>query len=91
MLFGLVVWSIPSILTATLGDYLPHGKITTALGYVTFIFGIGQISGPTLAGILAQHTGSFHAAYLLAAALTSLAFLLALFLRPPSARSSAGK
>ena len=90
VLFGLVVWSIPSILTATLGDYLPHGKITTALGYVTFIFGIGQISGPTLAGFLAQHTGSFHAAYLLAAAMTFLAFFLALFLRPPSGRHSAG-
>lgn len=85
ILFGLVVWSIPSILTATLGDYLPHAKITTALGYITFIFGIGQITGPTLAGLLAQVGGGFHAAYLLAAAMTALAFLLVLFLRPPPA------
>ena len=87
-LFGLVVWSIPSILTATLGDYLPQAKITTALGYITFIFGIGQITGPTLAGLLAEKSGGFHAAYLLAAAMTALAFLLVLFLRPPPAAES---
>ncbi len=85
VLFGFAVWSIPSILTATLGDYLPRDKVTTALGHLTFIFGIGQILGPALAGLLADASGTFHSSYLLAASMTSIAFILTAVLRQPAA------
>ncbi len=88
VLFGFVVWSIPSILTATIGDYLPRDKVTTALGHLTFIFGIGQIAGPALAGLLADASGTFHSSYLLAAAMTASAVVLTALLRQPQ-RSAA--
>jgi predicted MFS family arabinose efflux permease len=50
-----------------------------AFGRMTASFGIGQMTGPTLAGILAQQTGSFRAASLIAAAALMIAAALALW------------
>ena len=50
-----------------------------AFGHMTASFGIGQMTGPTLAGVLAQYTGSFRAASLIAAAALITAAVLALW------------
>ncbi|MEH6470359.1 MAG: MFS transporter [Halopseudomonas sp.] len=84
LLFGLVAFSIPPIIAATLGDYMGPYQVATSFGYVTFFFSIGQIIGPTLAGTLAEASGSFSGSYLLSASLTALAVGLALMLRKPS-------
>ncbi len=86
VLFSLVVWSIPSIITATIGDYLPRENVTSAFGTITFIFGIGQVCGPPLAGLLADASGSFSSSYLLAAAMAASGGVLTLLLRPPAAQ-----
>jgi sugar phosphate permease len=76
--FGIVAWSVPSIIAALVADYAGHQRIATIFGFVTFIFGIGQISGPYLAGLLAEKTGSFSSSFMLAffLALTAAAFSL---------------
>ena len=86
VLFSLAVWSIPSIVTAMIGDYLPREAVTSAFGTITFIFGLGQVCGPTLAGLLADASGSFASSYLLAAAMTAIGIALTLLLRPPAAQ-----
>ena len=50
--YGLVAWSIPSIMAAAIGDYVGPKKSAAAIGFVTFIFGLGQISGPAVAALL---------------------------------------
>ncbi len=79
-LFALCAWSVPSIMAAAVGDYL--GPIQAASGFatVTLFFSIGQISGPALAGILAEKSGSFSQSYLLAGLLAATAALLSLTL-----------
>lgn len=74
--FGIVAWSVPSIISAMVADYASQRRVAAIFGFVTFIFGIGQISGPYLAGLLAEHTGSFSASFFLAftLALTALLF-----------------
>ena len=74
--FGLVAWSIPSIIAALVGDYAGHQRVASIFGFVTFVFGLGQIAGPYLAGLLAQTTGSFAASFLLAAAFAAFAAVL---------------
>lgn len=83
--YGIVAWSIPSIMTAAMGDYFGARKAAAALGLVTFIFGLGQISGPAIAGILAERTGSFSSSFYMAAAFAGVAILLSGFLRKPAA------
>ncbi|HEY5790428.1 MAG TPA: MFS transporter [Gammaproteobacteria bacterium] len=82
-LFGLGAWSIPGIMAATVGDYLGPQHAVVAFGTITFIFGFGQISGPALAGLIAELVGSFAPSYLMAAGLATAALLLSLLLRPP--------
>lgn len=77
--YGLVAWSIPSIMAALVGDYAGD-RAARIFGLITFIFGWGQISGPAVAGWLAEASGSFSSSFLMAAAGTTLAILLAALL-----------
>jgi MFS family permease len=74
--FGLVAWSIPSIMIALVGDLVGAQNTVKAFGLITFIFGIGQIMGPYFAGLLAESAGDFSGAFLLAAAMTVLAVFI---------------
>lgn len=85
-LFGLAAWSVPSIIAAGVGDYVGPANAVATLGTLTFIFGLGQIAGPGLAGMLAEATQSFASSYLMAAALAGLAVVLSLLLTQPRPR-----
>ena len=81
--YGIVAWSIPSIMAAAVGDYFGAHRAGQAFGFVTFIFGFGQIIGPAVAGVLAEKTGSFSGSFYMAAAFAALAILLTAFLKRP--------
>ncbi len=84
-LYGIAAWSIPTIMAAAVGDYLGPASAAAGFSIVTFFFGAGQTLGPSLAGIVAKYTGTFSLSYLMAAAATGTAVLLASFLRKPHA------
>ncbi len=79
-IFALSAWSIPSIVAAAIGDYLGPLQAASGFATVTLLFGLGQIIGPSLAGVLAEIQGDFSSAYLLASLLTLVAALLSLTL-----------
>ena len=83
-IFGLAVWSIPTIMSAAVGDYTGPARAVKAFGFITLFFGAGQITGPAVAGFLADMTGTFSMAFWLCALLTASAVVLVYFLRPPS-------
>ncbi|MEW6219918.1 MAG: MFS transporter [Thermodesulfobacteriota bacterium] len=83
--YGLVAWSIPSIISALVADLVAPTRATRVFGLVTFIFAGGQVTGPALAGLLAEATGSYAAAFWLAGGLTALATGLVSRLPPPPA------
>ncbi len=66
IIFGLSAWSIPAIMAAACGDMLGRELAPAALGFITLFFGIGQAAGPTVAGAIADASGSFPSAFLLA-------------------------
>lgn len=80
-LFGIVAWSIPPIMVAIVGDYIGTENAGKAFGFITFIFGFGQISGPVFAGTLAELSGSFVSGFRIAALLAGIAALLSLFVK----------
>jgi MFS family permease len=81
--YGVVAWSIPSIMVAAVSEYVGIDKALAAFGFITFIFGLGQIAGPSVAGILAETTGSFSSSFFMAAALAGAAILISSLLRKP--------
>jgi predicted MFS family arabinose efflux permease len=84
--FGITAWSVPSIISALVADYAGQQRVAAIFGFVTFIFGIGQISGPYLAGVLAEKTGSFAGSFFMAFCLALVAGLFSILL--PAKRSS---
>jgi MFS family permease len=78
--YGIVAWAIPSIMAALIGDYVGPQRAVAAFGFITFCFGIGQVSGPYLAGVLAEATGSFSSSFYLASAMTGVAIILSMAL-----------
>lgn len=89
-LFGISAWSIPSIMAAAVGDYVGPERAATAFGFITLIFGMGQISGPAIAGVVAEAAGGFQASFAVAAAMAASAIVLTLLLTPPPRASHHG-
>lgn len=83
-IFGLTVWSIPTIMSAAVGDYMGPAQAVKAFGFITLFFGAGQITGPVVAGLLADTTGTFNIAFWLCAVLTAVAVGLTYGLKPPA-------
>lgn len=81
--YGIVAWSIPSIMVAAVSEYVGPEKALAAFGFITFIFGLGQITGPSIAGVLAERTGSFSSSFFMASALAAAAIVLTSFLKKP--------
>jgi MFS family permease len=79
--YGVTVWSVPSIMTAIAADLAGPANAAAAFGFITFLFGLGQMSGPVVAGALAEGSGRFASSFALAAALAGLASALSLLLR----------
>jgi sugar phosphate permease len=78
--FGFVAWSIPTIIAALIGDHAGPERTAALFGFVTFLFGLGQIIGPACAGFLAEKSGTFSGSFLLAAILAGMAMVLSLLL-----------
>ncbi|EME69015.1 major facilitator superfamily permease [Paramagnetospirillum caucaseum] len=82
-LFGLVVWAIPSIMAAAVGDYLGPEQAAAAFGTITMVFALGQIVGPAVAGWMADFWGGFSGAFAMAAAVAGLGLAGSAFLPNP--------
>ncbi len=78
--FGLVAWSVPTIMLALVSDLVGTRNTVRIFGLITFIFGLGQIAGPYLAGVMAESAGNFSAAFLLASAMTCMAVVVSALL-----------
>ena len=81
--FGLSMWSIPTIMYAAAGDYMGPARAAAAIGFITLFCGAGQVVGPAAAGILADKAGTFHIVFWLCALLSASAVLLTFFLKSP--------
>ena len=84
--FGVGAWAIPGIMAAAVGDHVGARRAPAAFGVVTFIFSLGQITGPAIAGMLAERTGSFGPGFLMAAAAAGGAIVLCRMLKRPESK-----
>ncbi len=82
--YGIAMWSIPSIMAAAVGDYVGAMRAPQAFGLITAFFAAGQISGPAIAGMVAEASGGFSSSFAMAAVMATLAIALSLALRRPA-------
>jgi MFS family permease len=76
--FGLMMSGLPAVISAHLADTLTPREFAGAFGRCTLAFGVAQLCGPQLGGWLAETTGSFTPAFLLAAAVALTGAVLSL-------------
>ncbi len=86
-LFGICAWSVPSIMAAVTGDYMGPHHAVAAFGTITLFFGFGQIVGPTLAGMVAETSGTFTGSYFIAAIASMSAIFLLTVLKSPTQKT----
>lgn len=82
VLFGITAWSVPTIMAAACGDKFGSALAPAAFGFLTVFHGLGQAVGPSVAGSMADHFGTFTPSYLLAAGVAFIGGMIALTLRP---------
>lgn len=70
--FGLMMSGLPAVLAAHLADWLSPREFAGAFGRLTLFFGVAQLGGPPLGGWIAERTGSFTLAFVVAGAVALL-------------------
>lgn len=85
---GITLWGMPSIISASVGDYFKPHKTVKALSLIILFFGVGQITGPAVAGYIADTAGTFKLSFGLCSLASLLAVIIAVFLRPPERLSA---
>lgn len=83
-IFGLSMWSIQTIMSATVGDYVGPENAVSVFGFITIFYTAGQMVGPVIAGYIADATDSFSMGYVLCAIMSGIAVIATLALKKPS-------
>ncbi len=82
-LVGFCYGSCLSLFPSVCSDYWGTRNLGLNYGLLFTAWGVGGVFGPVLAGIIADSTGSYYAAYLVSAALMVLAAGLTFFTKQP--------
>jgi sugar phosphate permease len=85
--FGVTAWAIPSIIAAMAGDLAGPRRAAQVFGFITFVFSLGQISAPAIAGILAEQSGNFSSSFMMTATLALCGAILSSLLPAPRPKS----
>jgi predicted MFS family arabinose efflux permease len=87
--FGLCVSGTPTAISAVVADHLSGRAFGAAFGSLTFAFGMAQLAGPQIAGILADRFDSFVPAFVAASVLSLAGAVCSWRLRVVTARPPA--
>lgn len=77
MIFGLSTWAVPSIMATLSSELFGSHHTARILALVTLFFGVGQMVGPLIAGILRDFTGSYDIAFTMSAVLLWIGVIVA--------------
>lgn len=81
--FGIGGWSVGAVLSPMIAEYFGMKSHGVILGAVTFAGTVGGAVGPLLAGGIFDIMKTYDVAFFIGAALSGVALVLLLFLRPP--------
>jgi len=96
IIYSLTLWGVPTIMNASVSDFVHTPFVPVAMGFITLFFSIGQFISPVVTGFLIDISGSYFLALLLSAIASMLGgvgcgFLHKLTKHDPNHPSSQGK
>ena len=91
LLFGMAFTGVVINITTKVSDYLDDEAFGAAYALVTIVFGAGLAVGPQLGGIIADYSGSFRPALVVAACCAALGFALTLADRKSELSNALGR
>ncbi|WP_247747390.1 MFS transporter [Alkalihalobacillus sp. BA299] len=65
--YGLTLWGVPTIMNASVADFVESSQVPVAMGFITIFFSIGQIISPVITGVVIEMTNDYFVAFLLSA------------------------
>ncbi|MGO4886636.1 MFS transporter [Anaerobacillus sp. MEB173] len=68
VIYGVTLWAVPSIINASVSDYIHPKYITVGMGFVTVFFSTGQLVSPVITGFLIEYSNSYFTAFLFSSA-----------------------
>lgn len=89
LVYGFVYGIIPPLLPILLNDQFGNKSLGAIFGAMNGAYSTGMAIGPWLGGFIFDQTGSYIAAFSLAAGLMAGAFMLSLTVKPPADQISA--
>ena len=66
-LYGLTLWGTPTIMNASVAEFVKLKYVPVAMGFVTIFFSVGQIISPIVTGFIIDTTHQYFGAFLLSA------------------------
>ncbi len=78
-LFGFSTWAVPSIMATLSSELFGLSHTARIMSLITLFFGVGQIVGPLLAGVMRDATGSYSVAFACSSTVLFGALLLSLY------------
>jgi len=72
ILYSLTLWGVPTIMNASVSDFVDTLFVPIAMGFITLFFSIGQFISPMVTGFLIDMSGSYFPALLLSATVSML-------------------
>ncbi len=67
IVYGLTLWGVPTIMNASVSEFVSASFVPVAMGFVTIFFSIGQIISPVVMGMMIEATSNYFGAFLLSA------------------------
>lgn len=64
LIYGLTLWGTPTIINASVGDYIQVKYIPVAMGFVTLFFSVGQFLSPVITGYMIELSQSYMTAFI---------------------------
>lgn len=75
-LYALTLWGVPTLMMASVGDFLPPRAVPTGMGFLTLFFSIGQALSPLCTGWVVSVTHSYTTSFFISAICCTVGALL---------------
>ncbi|WLR52711.1 MFS transporter [Bacillus tianshenii] len=72
LVYGMTLWAVPTIMNASVTDYINIRYVPMAMGFITIFFSVGQVVSPVVTGYIIDVTHHYIGVFILSSAVSLL-------------------